>query len=238
MNIGEALGLVGGNAEDGGGLMSTFRDVADTTKIVIRGLATILIGVFDILGGVLSVVSTLASFLINIFVGGIQLTITAWTKFLDGLVRFLGLGDSAGGVFNDLVKGIFKFGKGITEFMKDIPAIVEDSVNSVIDTVNQFLKAINTTIPGVDIGTLDQVTFTGAEDTTQAEFASGADSAGSFIDGIMAPDANVTENNVDNSTTVNNQIDADPEKKQQLERTVKQAIRQANSFERRRQGSQ
>ena len=238
MNVGKALGLVGGNAKDGGGLMSTFRDVADTTKNVVRSLATILIGVFDILGGVLSVVSTLAAFLINIFVGYIQLAVTAWTTFLDALVRFLGLGDSAGSVFSDLVKGIFKFGKGITEFMKDIPAIVEDSVNSVIDTVNQFLKAINTTVPGVDIGTLDQVTFTGVEDTTQAEFASGADSAGSFIDGIMAPDANVTENNVDNSTTVNNQIDADPEKKQQLERTVKQAIRQANSFERRRQGSQ
>jgi hypothetical protein len=238
INIGRTLGIVGEKSGEGAGMMATFKDAASLAQTIMRGFADVLIGVFDAIGAVFAVLSTLAAFIINVYIGAIQFAISVVGGLINMLLDLFGVSQSAGGIFDNLVKGIFGLGRAIVNFMQKIPSTVESAVNSIIGIFNDFIQMANDSIPGVDLETMQEVSFTGETDTTQEEFASGADSAEDFVGGIMAPDANVTENNVDNSTTVENQINADPENKQALERTVKRAIRQANSFERRRQGSQ
>jgi phage-related protein len=141
------------------------------------------------------------------------------------LAQFFGLlqgKDASSTSFLDLIAmAIEKIASAIQTAGK----MTEDFINDFIEDINNLIKTLNET-PGINIAQVSKVNLTRDE-------ASSADQAD-----VDPKKSNQITYNEDNSTNIDQTVDADPEDKAQLSRVVSDAIAQANSFERRRQGGQ
>jgi hypothetical protein len=234
MNIGAALGLVGGKGEDTGGIMSTLASTGSFLMGIFGGLATLIDGLIQAFGAVLSVVTTLISIALMpvlIVIELITAAIDAWLGFLDMLVqKFLGVGSVVGGII-----GIFEglFGT-IMAGINLIPMAIEGMINTVIGLINTFIGAVNM-VPGVSIQKLSKVDLTKEPDVDREQLANDTEE---MQEGTKAEGDKTITYNEDNSTNIDQTVNADPEDQAQLSRVVTDAIAEANSFERRRQGGQ
>jgi len=231
MNLAETLGLVGGKGEEGAGMMAKLGAAGDIVKGVIKGLGTVFSAIIDILGGVLWVASMLIRvalmplvFTINLLVAALDLLGDFWDFVLEDL---LGVTGGVSGLIDMFMNLIDTFLEGLSV----IPKWVEQIINFVIGILNGFLKAI----PFLD--TIEEVNFTKESDlkTNRDELA--ADSRNMREGTAEKGDKTITYNE-DNSTNIDQTVNADPEDQAQLSRVVTDAIAEANSFERRRQGGQ
>lgn len=228
-DLAESIGLMGGKGEEGAGFMSMLATAGEVAKTAMGALGDIFIAMFDIIGGVLTVVTTLIRigltpliFTINLLVDYIGLVIDFWDFFLK---KILGVEGGVSGL-SKMFKSMFDtFLQGV----QSIPSAVEDIVNSVIDILNGFFESIP------QIGELENVDFTSDVGTSREELASDTKN---MTEGTESKGDKTINYEEDNSTNVNQTVNADPEDKAQLSRITKDAIEEANAFSRRRQGGQ
>jgi len=221
------LGLFGDSGDESASIMDKIASAAEFAKGVIQGMGTVLGVVADIFGGVLTIVSTV------IRIGLIPLTTTV--SLLISLFDFLldKLFSVTGGV-GGLTDAITTFFSGLLDGMKAIPQITENVVNTVIRQINGFLQAVNRTVPGVDLGQIDEISLTNNElKTDRGELSTGT---GPMMDALKSrgdPSVTYEENN---QTNINQTVNADPQEKNTLSRVVEDAIERANRFDRTRAG--
>jgi hypothetical protein len=115
----------------------------------------------------------------------------------------------------------------------DVMGFLENLLNGFIELVNDLLIGLNK-IPGMNVGTVSTVGDSGLE-VSEEDVRTNASGAVDQVAGSSPANINV---NTDNSTNIDQTVNADPEDKATLSRVVSDAIEEANSFERRRAGSQ
>jgi len=236
-DLGKALGVVGGESQDSASFMEMLAAAGDIVKTSLKVLADFLGVIIDVLGGVLAVATSLIRVALTPLLVVVQLIIAAlgllsdWWDFI--LEDILGVQGGVSGLIDIFMDLFDAFMAG----MAAIPAMVEKAVNGVIGLINGFFSAINNTVPGVDLGQIEDVSFTGEQSmkTDREELA--ADSKNMRDNTAEKSDKTITYNE-DNSTNIDQTVNADPEDQAQLSRVVTDAIAEANSFERRRQGGQ
>jgi hypothetical protein len=111
----------------------------------------------------------------------------------------------------------------LRELGSDALEFIEESINDAIKGVNSFIEGLNKA-RGLEISKIEEVKLTGDGEPVNTSEAEPAKKEG-----------NTVTYNEDSSTQINQEINADPEDKASLSRVVKDAINEANSFERQRQ---
>jgi hypothetical protein len=167
----------------------------------------------------------LVAFVIAAVIDGLQYLSQVAGSAITEIAKMFGLlqgQDSGSTGFLDLVAIAIE---RIADAVQNAGHVVEDIINSSIEKINEFIRGANN-ISGVNISEISRV------DLTRDEAAS-TDQAD-----VEPKKSNQITYNEDNSTNIDQTVDADPEDKAQLSRVVSDAIAQANSFERRRQGGQ
>lgn len=188
----------------------------------------------DILSAAIRVIGFLGKIIVTVLIlplevvaVAIGVVISAITMLLDmitvAIAAFFGAKDSVGGFMDalfllvDALRGVFNW----------IMESFEELVNGVIDIINGFIQKLNK-FPFFEVAEMGKVDLTREE-------------AGAGKEGEAEPEPegdNVITYNEDNSTNIDQTVNADPEDQAQLSRVVTDAIDEANSFERRRQGGQ
>jgi len=223
------LGLFGSAGEDGASTMDKISSAADFLKGIISGMGTVIGTLADVLGGLLTIFSTI-----------IRIALIPITAYISGLIslfdfligKVFGLTGGVGG----LTDALTTFFTGILDGLKTIPQTTENVVNAVIKQINRFLQKASDTVPGVDLGQIETISLT--DDALKTDREELSTSTGSMIDSLKSrgdPSVTYKENN---QTNVNQTVNADPEDKATLSRVVTDAMNEANSFERRIQGGQ
>jgi hypothetical protein len=227
-DLAESLGLAGGSAENGAGFMEKFAQAGEFVKKSLSVAGKVLGALIDIIGGVLAVATSLIRVALTPFIILFQALAAAAGFFGDALdfvyENILGVeGGVSGliGMFMDLFDAFM-------EAVELVPAAVEKSVNAVIDIINDFFKFLTDNVPGVNLGQIDRVNFTQESQlkTSRSELA--ADTENMFDRTAGKGDKNITYNE-DNSTNIDQTVNADPEDQAQLSRVVTDAIAEANS---------
>jgi phage-related protein len=236
MDLASQLGLVGGKGEDGAGAMGMLAAAGDAVKGIISALATIFGALIDTLGFVLTIISTI-----------LRIALIPLTATISGLISLLGLLSDwwdfiledilgvQGGV-SGLIAIFIDLFDTFLEGMSAIPKVVENIANTIIGIIDGFLGTITDAIPGVDLGQIGDVSFT--NDKLKSDRDDLAANTEPLMDSLAAKGDNTITYNEDNSTNIDQTVNADPEDQAQLSRVVTDAIAEANSFERRRQGGQ
>jgi hypothetical protein len=233
MDLAKVIGLTGGNAQDGAKGMGMMAKAGEWAKSAIEVLGVVFGVIIDVLGGVLTIATTLIRLALTPLVVGVHLLMGAldllsdfWNWIIEDMLGveggISGLMDMFMNLFNMLLEGI-----------SAIPKIVEDIVNFVIGLVNDFLNAI----PFLNLGNISEVSFT-KESELKADRDELAEDTANMRDRTAGKGDNTITYNEDNSTNIDQTVNADPEDQAQLSRVVTDAIAEANSFERRRQGGQ
>lgn len=206
---------------------------------VVGSLARIL---GTVIGGLLEILVIVVQMVIGLFVGGLMGAIAGTIDFFLDLFNIQG---EAGTFFNgmidliaDLIEWIGKIPELSNLAMRTFVKIFQDAFNDVIAGFNRFVDKINT-LPFINFGKVQPVDFGvfGAEGArvSKDEVSAQTDS---FMEGLTGKRDNTITYNEDNSTNIDQTVNADPEDQAQLSRVVTDAIAEANSFERRRQGGQ
>jgi len=231
-----------GPANDSGSAIDTLVAVLEymaaalNTVITATGLLIRVLGTFvnSILTVVVSIILMLVGFVSSLVDGIFTLT----SAVLEFILAASGLGSVWNGFISTTTKLIdilLSLPEIFDSVMDDIRGGSQDVLNDVIESFNTFIEGINE-LPGVNFGKIDKVDFgtEGAEGArvSREEVSEGTDEMMEGVAGQRDPTLNFEE---DNSTNVEQSIDADPEEKESLKRTVKDAMEEANSFERRRQ---
>lgn len=238
----KVLGITGDSA---GGAM-------DWLATALEFAGRFVLAMIDALGGLIRIILTVIGMILEIgvaivavFVAAIQALVGAIGWVINAFLEWVGLAGPINSFIGDIVTGI----KGLIDWILKIPElskaafdvfvkVVQDAFNWVIEKINQFISTLNT-IPFVNIETLDKVDFgvKGGEGArvSKEELSENTQNMFSGISGKR--DKSITYNE-DNSTNIDQTVNADPEDQAQLSRVVTDAIAEANSFERRRQGGQ
>lgn len=236
-DLGKSLGLVGGEAGEGASAMDMLAAAGEWIKDAIGVASTILSGFIDILAGVLTIVSVLIRvalipvvIAIQLLVEWVKLAIDMWDWFLESI---LGVEGGVGGLIDIFMKLFDSFMRG----MSAIPSTVEMIVNSVIRSINKFLSAVSSVIPGVSLGQMEEISLSSSQSLKTDRDELSADTK-SMRDGTEPKGDKKITYTEDNSTNIDQTVNADPEDQAQLSRVVTDAIEEANSFQRRQQGGQ
>jgi len=216
--------------EGGASTMGIFASAISFLKGVMNGLFSALDILVDVLGAVLTLFTTLLRVALTPVIVGFQLFVKGAKMAIGILKDFFNIGGGEDSPFSSLIQGL-------KEFATSIPQTVEKMVNGVIDRVNKFFEMINNSPLGVDVGQIDRVDF-GQESALDASRSELGSDGMSMFDSMAEKGDKKIMYNEDSSTNIEQTIDADPEDQAKLSRVVSDAISQANSFERRRQGGQ
>jgi len=205
-----------GTAKGGSGIMQMLAAIGKTLQVVFGAL-------IRVIGFVGRILMTALLAPLKLIIGIISTVIGAIAKFIN--IAFLGGGGSGGKSLPTKIAEAFDL---LTEAIKTTMSILETFINDAIRDVNKLIEKFNQ-ITGANISTMGEVKLTRDENELQS---GGAEKE-------MEPEGskNVTLKE-DNSTNIDQTVNADPEDKAQLSRVVSDAIAEANSFERRRQGGQ
>lgn len=231
------IDLLSGAEDEGSGLSKVLDSLVAGVEFVIdiiiesiRWFSGIILIIGYFVGKLLSLITIIGGSLVRAF----ELGLKSMENFGDGtgaiskVIKFI----------QKLVQTVINLPEISQEAFRKMTEIIEESINAQIDIVNEYVKRLNEVF-GTEFGTIATVDITrdGAEGlkTTRAEFAQESEG---FISGLLGsrdPTINYEENNEQN---LRQTINADPEDKATLGRVVKDAMNEANSFERRLQGGQ
>jgi uncharacterized protein YoxC len=213
------MDMVSGSTGESANRMEIFTAIIDATEeavaFLIRTLGMFVKAVMfvgTIFGRVMAVG-------VGAFIGGIIKLVNLLSVLS---AEFFGAGDDVQN-FGDLLIKVFEM---IEAAIRHFSLSLEKSINDSISIVNQAIEEMNEEL-GLDIQTLGKVTLARDEE----------DPLGAQDDMTQEPDKQITYNE-DNSTNIEQTVNADPEDQAQLSRVVTDAINEANSFQRRRQGGQ
>jgi hypothetical protein len=207
--LADAFSMSGDSASESASLVDVFVAAMEMASAAVRGLLIA------------------AGFIINIVLQPFVLLATAIAFVIDLFSEVLALftgGEAAAFSLSDALIELFDVVAAGFDFIIDGMEFV---VNSFIDGINGVIKAFNR-LPAIGGGftLLEQVELSRKESNMLSD------------DELEAEGDNTIAYNVDNSTRIDQTIDADPEDQAQLSRVVSDAIAEANSFQRRRQGAQ
>jgi len=211
---GESSGLVRALKAGFDLLLSVVSGVIRVLGLLGKGIVTLLIAPFEI-----------AAIVISALIDGLQYLLGVVGFAVTEVAQFFGLlqGKDAGETgFIDLIAMAIE---QVASAIQNAGKMTEDFINDFIEDINNLIKTLNET-PGINIAQVSKVDLTRDEATSTDQ----AD--------VEPKKSNQITYNEDNSTNIDQTVDADPEDKAQLSRVVSDAIAQANSFERRRQGGQ
>lgn len=238
----KALGLGGEEASSG---LST---LAGIIEFIFEATGALL----DVVGSLLRVLGTIVGGILMLMVDGILLIVSAiqmainaagdflsqfglWRRFATGMSRMMhGLVD----VFWTFIDVTQSLPSMFEEAMTMTVQFVQDGFNKLVEKINNTIENLNK-IPGVDFDKVDKVEFgvKGSEGLKVGEDELKAGTEGMREGATAKQDKNITYEE-DNSTNIDQTVNADPEDKAQISRIAKDAIEEANSFSRRQQGGQ
>jgi methyl-accepting chemotaxis protein len=228
-DLAKAFGLLGEEGTKSIDWMEVLRDVVNFLKGAVDVFAAAVRVGIDVLGGLLSITSVL----IRVGLTPLIITLQLLGQLFDFILKKMFGVDRGAGKLTETLKQFFST---FVDAMQAIPGIVEDTVNAAIRLVNKFFAQMNRTT-GVDLGQIEEVDFDARSEFKTDRDELLADTEGMQDSAKAEGDKTITYNE-DNSTNIDQTIDADPEDQAQLSRVVTDAIAEANSFERRRQGGQ
>jgi hypothetical protein len=243
------FGVLDGEGSSLGATLGALGNVVNATigalGATIKLIGAILRGIGIAIGAVISGVIRLASNL-NIFDG----PVTGGLTFVDVLQ---GIADLLTTLENKLRSAVKIISKSFTKIAKDITK----EINNIIKAINKLIRAQNEdvrfgpndnltfrNVPGVGENAIIQEEIELIERPEEPDFSSvdankeDAATGAGVLEGMLGSKNNKINYNEDNSTNIDQTIDADPEDQAQLSRVVTDAINEANSFERRLQGGQ
>lgn len=245
MKIGKALGLVGEKTSKTGLVMK-----------ILKGLFSALIAPTQIL---LSIVGSLAHIIGGVLAVGIDIFVASIVSSIKTVKGFLALGqdfidwlaESVSSV-RRVVRMLHIMGQainGIGEFITNLPQIfarqwsklsdiVEDNVNSMINTINKLIDNMPEEMrTRLGVEKIDTIEFKGPKgQVSEEDVVRGTEDAANASRDLAPGRSTQFNYNEENVNNVAQEINADPEEKATLSRVVKDAMEEADSFERRRNG--
>lgn len=223
--LASAISGSGDAAEDSSGSLSLLKTSLDTLLSVF----TFVIRAVGFLGKIVATLFVVpfeaAAYAIGGVIDVLQFFSSVATDAITSFGPLKGLFSSTAGEADGLLDIITILIKATMDSLGELNQEIEDYINNIISQVNKLIRARNRLRPGsAAIPTIGKVQLTRSELGT---------SGTADVEAKGDKTINYEENN---STNVEQTIDADPEEKAQLSRVTKDAIEEANSFARRRQG--
>lgn len=225
-------------------------DGANSAGESLRGLGKALGLIIDLIGGTLRVfgkmIKHLGTFIgFAIKIGEIMFRIASPIFMVKNLLEDLGLQidqfmdpGATSTVFGPLVGGILNLNEALNllpDSIRDaiIPAdgLLSDFFSGIAEGINNIIETLD-----LDMEPIDTDQF--GESDLQVSEEEVTEQTREFEQSLNAEQPNEINFNEDNSTNIDQTVNADPEDQAQLSRVVSDAIAEANSFERRRQGGQ
>jgi hypothetical protein len=197
---------------------------------VIIDLIGFLAKIIRVFAMVVNVASTVLGVIFAITAAGLSLLKLGLAEAFEGFLN-LGVGGTTIGDTLEYLGGLVD--SLMSALDVDVMGFLENLLNGFIELVNDLLIGLNK-IPGMNVGTVSTVGDSGLE-VSEEDVRTNASGAVDQVTGSSPANINV---NTDNSTNIDQTVNADPEDKATLSRVVSDAIEEANSFERRRAGSQ
>jgi hypothetical protein len=195
------------------------------------------VALLDVLVSVATIFNTINNIIIGVLVKGLKLLGQILSSLFTGLLDILGVRQQTMGFLNTLAEWIAELPENLMWAFNQIMSGFETLINNFIDGINEVISSLNNV--GADIEQFNNVDITPDGDSgllvDEEELNRDAED---ISDGVLGGTENNLTFNEDNSTNIDQTIDADPEDQAQLSRVVTDAIEEANSFERRRQGGQ
>jgi len=234
-----AFGMTGSS----GGMLSSIVAALKT------GLELLLLPIeilFAAVGGLAKILGTILAGSINVMFQVINGAIGAVMGLFNAFLNLIGIGGSVGGFFSSIMDGI----KGLIDAILSLPdtirgiadsisLLIQGMMNFVIDIINDLIQKIPKGIRDrIGLGTIDRVDIVNEQDDMTREDVTGGDGedAKSAQDDMAATRANEFNFSEENVNNVSQDINADPEDEEGLRRVVKDAMEEANAFNRRTQG--
>ena len=225
-SLANALGLAGDSAEGTSTIMEILKISFDLFLDAISSF-------FRLIGLVGNILMRGLIFPLQLTVTWIAKGVNMFGNFMDAVANFITSWGPLKGLFSDTASEADGVLDLILIVLQDIDNAIdntmqsiEDTINSAIENMNEILEKAADTIPGFEFEGFSKVDLTRDEATSTEE---------AEVDSGTSPEFNM---NVDKSTNIDQTVNADPEDKAQISRIAKDAIREANSFGRRTQGSQ
>lgn len=239
-NIGKALGLVSEKGEEGGGILSMLIGLFDAIMSITGSFIDFVAPAFDFIGNIIYA-AIIAPF--NIVAATIELVIGIVSTLIDWLKQVPIIGDGITtltqgfGEFISLISGLPSIVSSVTKnIQKFFGNIIDGTLGELFDMMNKAVRLSNETL-GTDFKEMEMGDPTGkfsgakvtAEDVSsniQSDKKKADDRVNTNVKSEFKFEEN-TRNSVD--------VQADPEDKAQISRITKDALREANSFERQQQ---
>jgi len=215
--------LFKGASSEGGGLASILSVVADVAFLV----ADVFSFYLGIVGDVIKGVAVLGNILLQLLIAPLRLSIGVF-KSVIGILGDLIFG--LDGTANTMAK-IGDFIDYLIDGFRDLRSNIAETAEFIIDSINDAIIKINNAL---GFALFEPIDLTSAARVSREDVISGAEAVQDEVAQRRAPNISLEEG--DNITNV--ELQAEPEDRAKLSRTVERAIEQANSFERRRQGTQ
>jgi len=244
-SIAQALGFAGSQGSLLGGIWDMLMVATDLLLMPFEILYRIIGQVAFVIGGVLAAA-------IDIIVGAIVLTINiikaligAFAGVVDWILKFIGISggisavvDGITGAINTLIDALLSIPQVAGSIFNMFVGMVEGIVNEVIGAINGIIRALPKEVRStLGVSTFDEVSLQGPSSegqiTREDVIEEDTDSAEDEVTARQGNNFNYNEENINN---VSQEINADPEDKEGLRRIVKDAIEEANAFNRRNQG--
>jgi len=227
-----AFSMLGGSAEEGTTVLGTLLNLID----MLAARFSFAIRIVGLLG---KIVITALVLPIRILMEALGFIIKGLISLTNATINFISKTDAFKAFFGNSASeanGLLDMINIIIDAIKAFPQTTEDMVNSFINDINVMIEKFNDFLDRINIfsglgfeaelETLEKVKLARDEATSTSE---------AEVDSGTSPEFNM---NVDKSTNIDQTVNADPEDKAQISRIAKDAIREANSFGRRTQGSQ
>lgn len=226
-DVASSIGLLGGKSEEGAGFMEKLGAAGEFMKDAINAGKNVLIGLVDALGGVLFIISTLVRIGLTPLIAGFKLLVKGVRLYIQILDQLIGKLFQGKGGFEGLRDVMMSLFQGFMEMVNKVPKAVEQMINRVVRLVNKFAGMTDL------VSEMDEVDITGSVGTDREDLGSGADN---IEDTLFSGGDKTINMKEDNSTNVDQTVNADPEEKSQISRVVKDAMEEADSFSRRKNG--
>jgi len=208
----------------GGGQSGILTSLIQSTKLLIDAFIFVVGIVSDVvktIGGVVGIVITITSLLVNLYRTVLVVVANAFAEMIP---------DSVMSTLNDI--------KDVLLFIADIPSMIADGVGEISknlnEEVNKVFENINDSVGFNLIPTIDAGATEGSLDIEEGDL----DGTREAIAGIAERKPAEFSYEEYNNTTNNTNVDAQPEDTATISRVVEDAIREANSFGRRTAGGQ
>lgn len=217
------VSLFSGVSGEGGGLASILSTVADVAFVV----ADIFSFYLGIVGDVIKAIAVLGNILIQILIAPLRFSIGVFGRVIDMLGKLIFGLEGTG----NTMERIGDFIDALIDGFKDLRTNIAETAEFIIDSINDAIIKINNAL---GFALFEPIDLASAARVSREDVISGGETVQDEITQRRAPNISLEEG--DNITNV--ELQAEPEDRAKLSRTVERAIEQANSFERRRQGTQ